>query len=74
MRWLKMKPCFSLPGRVGAADLDALGGEGLDDGALGLGLGGPADLVGRLTRSPLAMRDFAGDGWDGGFDLRDGIG
>ena len=32
---------------MGAADIEALCGEGRNDGVLGLGLGGPADLVGR---------------------------
>ena len=60
---------------MGAADLEALGGEGLDDGALGLGLGGPADLVGRLTQIATGdEKDFSGDGCDGSFDLWDGIG
>jgi hypothetical protein len=59
---------------MGAADLEALGGEGLDDGALGLGLGGPADLVGRLTQIAAGdEKDFAGDGCDGGIDFRNGI-
>ena len=59
---------------MGAADLESLGGEGLDDCALCLGLGGPADLVGRLTQIAAGdEKDFAGDGWGGGFDLRDGI-
>jgi hypothetical protein len=60
---------------MGAADLKTLGGEGGDDGALGLGLGGPTDLVGRLTQIAAGdEEDFAGDGCDGGFDLGNGIG
>ena len=77
MRWLTMKPCLEVfVVRVAArGDLEALGGEGLDDGALGLGLSRPADLVGRLTQIAAGdEEDFAGDGWGGGFDLRDGIG
>jgi hypothetical protein len=60
--------------RVGAADLEALGGEGLNDGALGLGLGGPTQEIGRLTQIAVCDEDdFAGDGWDWSNDLGDGI-
>jgi hypothetical protein len=60
--------------RVRAADLEALGGEGLNDGALGLCLGGPTQEIGRLTQIAVCDEDdFAGDGWDWGNDLGDGI-
>ena len=43
--------------------------------ALQLGLGGPADLIGGLAKIAAGdEEDFAGDGWDGGYDHGDGIG